>query len=122
MNPSKQVSGTFANFHNGNDYRNKSLNEYVKENENLIGSYMTDLFEKVQRNSNELKKENSKKSKVRLFEQLNISGGNSFHIICFGTKVFKQINKLFPYNGKPNTLGSDGIKIYIQNFLVKKRN
>ena len=96
LNRSDDLPGPFANFHAPTrkhfDYR---LKETIQDGglDRLPCAYMTDLVDEIDSESHHI--EETPDDAALLLEQLDLLGGRSFEVICFGNKPFQGLVDYF---------------------------
>jgi hypothetical protein len=90
LNPSTELPSEYQNFHSAEPkHRNDQFRDFVEEAD-LEGAYMSDLVEKVVDPDSE-NVDPSEADAENLFEQLNLLGQDSYHVLCFHEKVFQML-------------------------------
>lgn len=87
-------SGFFTNFHTPSHSGDGLLKKLITQFPRLHGGYMTDLSVEVESDSSNVKI-NSTTEFNRLKKQLDLLDTRHPFLICFGEKVYKQLQKFF---------------------------
>lgn len=115
INPSRQISA-FDNFHRPINSGVKHLSNLFQDQslDKLMGNYMTDLSPMIDPNA--FKVQIEAYNKTELENQIDILGHSVSKIICFGTKAFDELKKLY------STDMTNSINNNIKHFSYKLEN
>ncbi len=113
---SKHCFAPFETFHTVSHAGDGRLKRYIQDEnlQRLIGSYMTNLSERIDTNSKNVniitRDFNS------LYKQLEILDTSKIEIICFGQKVYYEMKKYFHNNIEQNKLLEHEIESFSTKF------
>jgi hypothetical protein len=101
-----------ANFHTSSHAGDRLLNTVTSRLPNIKGAFMTDLSVQQESKSRKIQIDPSK-ALDNLVGQLDILDSPSFHIVCFGGKVFKTFSDLSGISSKlpPSTEDVNGVSL-----------
>lgn len=110
-----------SNFHTKCHIGDKRLKRFIQDAQllNLIGSFMTDISEQIETNSNLVRVNEQNAVKVLAEKVRSIDNFQIRHIICFGDKVFNTLVNAFRIS-KNQIVEVSGIKI--REVEIKGRN
>lgn len=121
----KSAEYEFGNFHSKNHIGDETLANFFKGNrlKNLEGSYMTDLHQEIDGNSNNINKSISdiKKNFSNVLKEILLINQNNINIICFGDKVFDNIASVYLKDIKPSVLNNN-IRYFSFELSKNKQN
>lgn len=94
-NPTKVAP--LSNFHTKGHVGDKRLKRFIQDAQltNLIGSFMTDISEQIETNSNLVKVEELTAVKTFTEKICTIDNSPIRHVVCFGDKVFNTFVSAF---------------------------